>query len=100
MSSYRLMFLELGVLWYSQVLDLSLLPLVFILILTVVSRLLHLKTPVQEESFPCSLTCPLAGGFPQLLERGSLLWTGCGSWLPSEQASTQKSQPSLDGKGH
>lgn len=33
--------LESGVLWCSQVLDLSLLPLVFSLILTVASRLLH-----------------------------------------------------------
>ena len=41
MSSYQLMFPESGVLWCSQVLDLSLLPLVFSLILTVASRLLH-----------------------------------------------------------
>ena len=41
MSSYRLMFHESGVLWCSQVLDVSLLPLVFNLILTVASRLLH-----------------------------------------------------------
>ena len=41
MSSYQLMFPGVGVLWCSQVLDLSLLPLVFSLILTVVSRLLH-----------------------------------------------------------
>ena len=33
--------LELGILWCSQVLDLSLLPLVFSLILTVASRLIH-----------------------------------------------------------
>ena len=50
MSSYQLMFPESGVLWCSQVLDLSPLPLVFSLILTVASRLLHLystndKTP-------------------------------------------------------
>ena len=41
MSSYQLMFPESGVLWCSQVLDLSPLPLVFSLILTVASRLLH-----------------------------------------------------------
>ena len=41
MSSYQLMFLESGVPWCSQVLDLSLLPLVFSLILAVASRLLH-----------------------------------------------------------
>ena len=41
MSSCQLMFLESGVFWCSQVLDLSLLPLAFSLILTVVSRLLH-----------------------------------------------------------
>ena len=98
MSSYRVMFLELGVLWYSQVFDLSLLPLVFSLILTVVSRFLHLKTPVQEEPFPCFLTCPLAGGFlPGEFLRIS---SGFPLRIPSEQASTQKSQPSLDGKGH
>ena len=33
--------IESGVLWFSQVLDLSLLPLAFSLILTVASRLLH-----------------------------------------------------------
>ena len=42
MSSHQLMFSESGVLWCSQVLDLSLLPLVFSLILTIASRLLHL----------------------------------------------------------
>ena len=42
MSSYQLMFLESGVLWCSQDLDVSLLPLVFSIILTVASRLLHL----------------------------------------------------------
>ena len=41
MSSCRLMFLESRVSWCSQVLDLSLLPLAFSLILTVASRLLH-----------------------------------------------------------
>ena len=41
MSSCQLMSLESGVFWCSQVLDLSLLPLVFSLILTVTSRLLH-----------------------------------------------------------
>ena len=40
MISYQC-FLEAGVLWCSQVLGLSLLPLVFSLILTVASRLLH-----------------------------------------------------------
>ena len=34
-------FLELGVFWCSQVFDLSFLPLVFSIILTVASRLLH-----------------------------------------------------------
>ena len=42
MSSYQLMFLESGVLWCSQDLDLSLLPPAFSLILTITSRLLHL----------------------------------------------------------
>ena len=41
MSSCQLMFPELGVFWCSQVLDLSLLPLAFSLILTVASRLLY-----------------------------------------------------------
>ena len=41
MSSCRLMFLESVVSWCSQVLDLSLLPLAFSLILTVASRLFH-----------------------------------------------------------
>ena len=41
MSCYRLMFLESGVHWCSQILDLSLLPLVFSCILRVASRLLH-----------------------------------------------------------
>ena len=41
MISYQLMFPGSEVLWCSQVLDLSLLPLVFSLILTVVSRLLY-----------------------------------------------------------
>ena len=41
MNSYQLIFPESGVLWCSQVLDLSLLPLVFCLILIVSSRLLH-----------------------------------------------------------
>ena len=48
MSSYRLMFPESGVLWCSQVLDLSLLPLVFNLILTVDSRLLHLLSKTMS----------------------------------------------------
>jgi len=38
---YQLMFPESGVIWCSQVCGLSLLPLVFSLILTVTSRLLH-----------------------------------------------------------
>ena len=42
MNSYRLMFLESVVMSCPQVLDLSLLPLVFSLVLTVASRLLHL----------------------------------------------------------
>ena len=41
MSSCQLMFPESGVLWCSQDLDLSLLPLAFSLILTVASKLLH-----------------------------------------------------------
>ena len=41
MSSCQLMFVESGVSWCSQVLDLSLLPLAFSLILTVASTLLH-----------------------------------------------------------
>ena len=41
MSSCQLMFLESRVSWCSQVLDLSLLPLAFSLILTVASRLLY-----------------------------------------------------------
>ena len=41
MNSCQLLFLESGVFWWSQVLDLSLLPLAFSLILTVTSRLLH-----------------------------------------------------------
>jgi len=41
MSSCRLMFLESGVSWCSQVFDLSLLPLAFSLIVTVASRLLY-----------------------------------------------------------
>ena len=58
MSSYQLMFLESGVLWCSQDLDLSLLPLVFSRILTVVSRLLHLYSTddkisrLKMKSFP------------------------------------------------
>ena len=40
-SSCQLMFVESGVSWCSQVLDLSLLPLAFSLILTVASTLLH-----------------------------------------------------------
>ena len=39
-----------GVLWSSQVLDLSLLPLVFSLILTVASRLLHLYSTIDKTS--------------------------------------------------
>ena len=50
MSSYRLMFHESGVLWCSQVLDLNLLALVFHLMLTVASRLLHLYSTVDKIS--------------------------------------------------
>ena len=50
MSSYRLMFPESGVLWCSQVLDLSLLPLVFNLILTVASILLHSNSTDDKTS--------------------------------------------------
>ena len=50
MSSYQLMFPESGVLWCSQVLDLSPLPLVFSLILTVASRLLHLYSTDDKTS--------------------------------------------------
>ena len=50
MSSCRLMFLVSGVLWCSQDLDLSLLLLVFSLIFTVVSRLLHLYSTVDKTS--------------------------------------------------
>ena len=42
--------LESGVPWCSQDLDLSLLPLVFSLILTVASRLLHLYSPDDKTS--------------------------------------------------
>ena len=48
MNSYRLIFP--GVLWCSQDLDLSLLPLIFSLILTVASRLLHLYSTVDKTS--------------------------------------------------
>ena len=50
MSSYRLMFHESGVLWCSQVLDLNLLALVFHLMLTVASRLLHLYSTNDKTS--------------------------------------------------
>ena len=50
MSSYQLMFPGVGILWCSQVLDLSLLPLVFSLILTVASRLLHLYSTNDKTS--------------------------------------------------
>ena len=49
MSSYQYS-LESGVLWCSQDLDLSLLPLVFSLILTVASRLLHLYSTIDKTS--------------------------------------------------
>ena len=42
--------MESGVLWCSRVLDLSLLPLVFSLILTVASRLLH-PYSTDDETF-------------------------------------------------
>ena len=41
--------MESGVFWCPQVLDLSLLPLVFSLILTVASRLLHLYSTNDEK---------------------------------------------------
>ena len=44
------MFLESGVLWYPQDLDLRLLLLVFSLIFTVASRLLHLYSTVDKTS--------------------------------------------------
>ena len=50
MSSYQLMFLESGVLWCSQDLDLSLLPPAFSLILTITSRLLHLYSTDDKTS--------------------------------------------------
>ena len=50
MSSCQLMFPESGVLWCSQDLDLSLLRLVFSLIFTVASRLLHLYSTVDKTS--------------------------------------------------
>ena len=49
MSSYQCC-LESGVLWCSQVLDLSLLPLVFSLILTLASGLLHLYSTGYKTS--------------------------------------------------
>ena len=49
MSSYQLMFLESGVLWCSQDLDLSLLPQIFNLILEA-SRLLHLYSTNDKTS--------------------------------------------------
>ena len=42
--------LESGVLWHSQVFDLSLLPLVFSLIFTVASRLLYLYSTIGKTS--------------------------------------------------
>ena len=50
MSSCLLMFSGLGVLRCSQDLDLSLLPLVFSLILTVDSRLVHLYSTIDKTS--------------------------------------------------
>ena len=50
MSSYRLMFLDSGILWCSQDLDLRLLLLVFSLIFTVASRLLHVYSTVDKTS--------------------------------------------------
>ena len=50
MSSHQLMFSESGVLWCSQVLDLSLLPLIFSRILTVASKLLHLYSTNDKTS--------------------------------------------------
>ena len=50
MIVYQLMFPESGVIWCSQVCGLSLLPLVFSLILTVASRLLHLYSTDDKTS--------------------------------------------------
>ena len=50
MSPYQLMFPESGVLWCTEVLDLSFLPLVFSLILTVASRLLHIYSTKDKTS--------------------------------------------------
>ena len=50
MSFYQSMFLESGVLWCSQVLNLSLLSLVFRLILRVASRLLYLYSIDDKKS--------------------------------------------------
>ena len=50
MSSYQLMFPGVEVLWCSQDLDLSLLPLAFSLILTVASKLLHLYSTDDKMS--------------------------------------------------
>ena len=50
MSSCNYCSLELGVLWCSQDLDLSLLLLVFSLIFTVASRLLHLYSTIDKTS--------------------------------------------------
>ena len=50
MISYQLMFPGSEVLWCSQVLDLSLLPLVFSLILTIASRLLQLYSTDDKTS--------------------------------------------------
>ena len=50
MSSYQLIFPESRVLWCPQVLNLSLLPLVFSLVLTVASRLLHLYSTDDKTS--------------------------------------------------
>ena len=56
MSFYQSMFLESGVLWCSQVLNLSLLPLDFSLIITVASRLLYLLLKTMSCFFGCVMS--------------------------------------------
>ena len=56
MSFYQSMFLKSGVLWCSQVLNLSLLPLDFILIITVASRLLHLLSKTMGCLSGCQMS--------------------------------------------
>ena len=65
MSPYQLMFPESGVLWCTEVLDLSFLPLVFSLILTVASRPHHpysandKTSPFEENGLPFWVPCVL-----------------------------------------